>query len=391
MEPEVGILCGVDRKPPRANLRSDRDLPGTWVGITTEGDLIALTDYLEDPSYYKNRPPAPPKASRGQLCGDFLVTMAEAGPDKHFDDAEKWIQQYSQGWNTNMEGLNLLVVQDAGEQQYVGANREGSELLALHHETEHHSLSSDQSIMARVASMCNQLVCFPTSSNSHPKHYRPPRIPRGTVTGLSNSVFARPWKRVEIGAKAFEDVLDRSLERFGSGYRAPRLQLSPIEPVQATPIPDLSIEKVSNTMQDDTVEFAWLVMELLTALRVHTKPYPKNLESFDAFTSGLADRVFIPRTDLQPFAVPHVQGEYGTRSSTVVLFGRNGRAVYVEKNWYAPRCPTTGERRLFDADSAEGVVWWQGRIGQPRSEWTHLQEHELEVLFKNAREPVQSL
>ncbi|KAG0247007.1 hypothetical protein BGX31_000038 [Mortierella sp. GBA43] len=381
---QVGVLCGVDRKPARANLKSDQVLPGTWVGITTEGDLIALTDYLEDPSYYKNKPPGPPKPSRGQLCGDFLVSMAESGPGKKHGHAEKWARGYARDWETAMEGFNLLVVQGAGEQQYVGANREGLDIVPLHNLPERHSVSSDRPILKRLATMCNQIIRSTLSTASpklHPTRHSPSRIAKGTVTGLSNSIFSRPWRRVEIGSRALEAVLDESLARFGSGRRASCPQ-SPS---------DVSSEKESKTLDDDTRELVWLVIETLTLLRVHTKPYPKVLESYDAFTSGLQDRVFVPRTDLEPFSVPHVKGEYGTRSSTVVLFGRNGQAVYVEKNWYAPRCLKTGERRLFAADSVEGVVWWQGKVGQPRDEWKQIQGHELECLFRIAREPVHPL
>ncbi|KAF8927551.1 hypothetical protein EDD21DRAFT_416099 [Dissophora ornata] len=386
-ERHPGILCGVDCKPPKANLRSDQDLPGTWVGITTEGDLVALTDYLEPPSYYDRKTPTPPKPSRGQLCGDFLVAMTQCGSGKEHGAAEQWIRRHAEAWDTTMEGLNLLVVQGAGEQQCVGANREGSQLLVLHSGT-HHSPCSDQSMWTRLSSKWNRLIH--PAENDHI-----PRIAHNAVAGLSNSVYSRPWRRVEIGMHALEGLLNKSLERFGLGQRA-SLQSSgsattsadsdtvPAAPTHNDPPTDDKIV----SLDDDSKEFAWLVIEMLTLLRINTKPYPPNIHSFDKFTAGIRDRVFVPRTGLEHLSLPHLKGEYGTRSSTVVLFGRDGRAVFVEKNWYTPRSPTTGERREYEADSPEGVIWWQGQIGQPREEWVQIQGPELEVLFKSVRDAV---
>ncbi|KAF9961319.1 hypothetical protein BGZ65_010921, partial [Modicella reniformis] len=352
---QVGILCGVDCKPARANLRSDGELPGTWVGITTEGDLVALTDYLEDPSYYKNRPSAPPKPSRGQLCGDFLVSMAESVSRKQQGDAEKWMRGHAQSWDTSMEGLNLLVVQNSGDQQCVGANREGSELLILHSSNgaDRHSILSDRSVLARLATKCSKVIrsTLLASSRLHPTSKSPPRISQGTVTGLSNSVFSRPWRRVELGARALETALQKSIKRFGSSHCASCPQPPPMEATLPTVTSDPSNDTETIRLHDNTKELAWLVVETLMLLRTHAKPYPKFIESFEAFTSGICDRVFVPRTGMEHLSLPHVRGEYGTRSSTVVLFGRDGQVVYVEKNWYA----TTGERRLYEADSADGV------------------------------------
>ncbi|KAF9915636.1 hypothetical protein BX616_005699 [Lobosporangium transversale] len=469
----TGILCGVDCKPPRANLRYDRDLPGTWVGVTTDGDLIALTDYLEKQSYYDSRPkPCIPKPSRGQLCGDFLVAMAEKhGSEKSCEEAEKWIRNHAKVWDTALEGLNLLVVQGAGDQQYVGANREGSELLILHKNettgmttsmtvktasvtpttttttsadttttttttnittttsasisTGNNPISShsrNQTLWKHLAGNLSKLFRrsihltpkFPFSSDQNTCL----QIPHGTVTGLSNSVFGRPWRRVEIGIEAIEAVLNTSLDHFGYGRKASqRRSYSTDRLVHRPQINDIddddsgvftasktsdtaniyhSISKTINKrharslnlvrnslyMKDDgLIEMTWMVIEMLRQLRINTKPHPENLHSFELFTDGLQDRVFVPRADLEHLSLPHLKGEYGTRSSTVVLFGRNGQAVFVEKNWYAPRCPKTGNRPVFDVDSTDGIVWWQGQIGRPYQEWKQIQGRELEEIF----------
>jgi hypothetical protein len=292
----------------------------------------------------------------------------------------------------------LLVVQNAGDQQCIGANREGSELLVLHDEANGHS---GRSTWTRLVAKWNNMVqtahtTMITSLNQQSEHEQEqeqeqeqqqpkeekfkedvdtPRIAAGAVAGLSNSVFSRPWRRVQIGVQALEAVLNKSLERFGTGHRA----LKHIEN-DSTTTSDENQEEIN-----ESIEMAWLVIEMLTLLKIHTKPYPEHITCFETFSSGIRDRVFIPRTGLKHLALPHVRGEYGTRSSTVVLFGRSGRAVFVEKNWYGPLCPETEYRQQFDFDSTDGVIWWQGQIGRPRDEWTRLQRQELEDLFESAR------
>ncbi|KAI1311312.1 hypothetical protein EDD11_003492 [Mortierella claussenii] len=438
-----GILCGVDRKPAKANLRCDRALPGTWVGITTEGDLVALTDYLESPSYYENRPhPSVPKPSRGQLCGDFLVAMterycseanapskakavveaeAEDEEEEEAAESERWIRKHAKVWDEALEGLNLLVVQNAGDQQCVGANREGSALVVLHdklrnnikkrYQASHHYPHQDRlSITAaeeypqhedghghwqdQIASTWNKVVHsihLPTSwshKSASGTHNGPLRIPRGTVAGLSNSVFGRPWRRVEIGIQAVEDALNRSLERFGSEPHAAlpdHVHSDAVTTVSTQVKGSTYISREALDNEVDVIEMVWLVIEMLTLLRIHTKPYPDNVHSFDLFTAGLQERVFVPRTGLEHLSLPHLKGEYGTRSSTVVLFGRNGKAVFIEKSWYAPKCPLTGERRQYEIGSVEGLVWWEGQIGRPKDEWRQVCEKELEERFERAR------
>ncbi|KAI7817021.1 hypothetical protein BC939DRAFT_467155 [Gamsiella multidivaricata] len=376
----VGILSGQDLQPSQAEnytiketemdavTEEERitmtlltnDVPGTWLGITTHGDLVALTNYRETMAYMAQT--RGPKLSRGKVCGEYLITMAAA----HFgsnsdlskngslaeDRAEQWIRKRGVGWEDEFEGLNLLVVQNSGDQQCVGGNREGSGLSIF---KKKQNTANENEAAAR-----NKRVISP-----------------GSVVGVSNSVFSRPWTKVEIGVGALEKVLNDSLTLFGTGRHASfqsqsRVDSQPTSPATPGPIVD------GQPLDDDTKELAWLVVEMLTLLRVNTKPYPKEgLELLSALM-GLRERVFIPRITMG--------SEYGTRSSTVVLFGRDSRlAVYVEKIWYGPIDETTGERVEFAADSAEGLIWWQGYVGQPKEEWKCIEGQELENLIRIAK------
>ncbi|KAF9931073.1 hypothetical protein BGZ67_005511 [Mortierella alpina] len=392
----IGVLSGQDLQPSAAInytiqevettadgaekvalTLSTQDLPGTWLGITTHGDLVALTNYRETITYMSQI--RDPKLSRGKVCGEYLVTMAaahdsaEADTSKESavaeDRAEQWIRKRAKGWETEFEGLNLLVVQSAGDQQYVGTNREGSELMIFKKHTDstkaaiatEHSLQKTKEVPAQESAASSSLSTRADGEASSSKHVH--TILPGSVVGVSNSVFSAPWNKVKIGTQALEKTLNESVELFGTGSHA-RLGHS-----------------ISEAMDDDTKEVAWLVIEMLSLLRHTTSPFPEgSLDLVDTF-GALRERVFIPRIGLG-----RADADYGTRSSTVVLFGRNSPlAVYVEKVWYGPQDETTGERTLFAHDSCEGLVWWQGQVGQPRQEWRQVEGDELQGLLQAAK------
>ena len=76
------------------NLLAGKDLKagGTWMGITKQGTLAALTNY-RDPSIQKDTP-----ESRGHLVRDFLTNTEEAA--SYLQNVDKQAQ--------NFEGFNLL-------------------------------------------------------------------------------------------------------------------------------------------------------------------------------------------------------------------------------------------------------------------------------------------
>ncbi|KAF9277210.1 hypothetical protein BGZ68_009458 [Mortierella alpina] len=395
----VGVLSGQDLQPSAAVnyiiqevettadgaekvalTLSTEDLPGTWLGITTHGDLVALTNYRETITYMSEI--RDPKLSRGKVCGEYLVTMAaahdsaEADTSKESavaeDRAEQWIRKRAKGWETEFEGLNLLVVQNAGHQQYVGTNREGSELMIFKKYADsakaaiatEYSLQQTKEVPVEesAASSSSSTAVDAEASSSKDQH----SIVPGSVVGVSNSVFSAPWNKVKIGTEALEKTLNKSVELFGNGAQA-RLGYTVSE---------------AQAMDDDAKEVAWLVIEMLSLLRHNTSPFPEgSLDLVDTF-GALRERVFIPKIDLG-----QAGADYGTRSSTVVLFGRNSPlAVYVEKVWYGSRNETTGERTLFAHDSCEGLVWWQGQVGRPRHEWRRVEGDELQVLVQAAKD-----
>ncbi|KAG0313085.1 hypothetical protein BGZ99_009089 [Dissophora globulifera] len=310
------------------------DVPGTWLGITTAGDLVALTNYRETFEYMMQK--RAPKLSRGKVCGEYLITMATAHGENR---AEQWMRKRAVGWEDEFEGLNLLVVQSAGEQQCIGSNREGSELSVF-------------TKSAAAVGKGDQTI-----------------VP-GSVVGVSNSIFTKPWKKVDVGVHAMEESLNKGLKLFGTGSHA-----------------SLSSTTVSESnsllqLDDDTKEMAWMVLELLTLLRVNTIPYPADQLDPVSKLMGLRERVFVPK-----IAFDVGNKDYGTRSSAVVLFGRDSDlAVYVEKIWYGPLDEATRERPELAVDSTDGLVWWQGRVGQRPEEWRRIEGEELEELVRVAKE-----
>lgn len=366
----VGILSGQDTQPSSAInylikestktqagekreilSLSTKDIPGTWLGITTHGDLVALTNYREALDYVAQT--SPPKLSRGKVCGEYLVTMAamhSSGSKPNEEQAEHWITKRSESWETEFEGLNLLVVQGGGDRQYIGGNRDGSGL------TIYKKKAKSSSPQASVRSM----------------------LP-GSITGVSNSVYARPWVKVDKGVQAMGNVLTKSLALFGS---EPQAHLNESKNIRSTN----GIRNIGggdgSLVDDSTLELAWLVLETLSFMRNITAPIDMTTVTTSGLMTGLRERVFIPKIHMGKPNCP-----YGTRSSTVVLFGReNNIAVYAEKTWYGPVDPTTRVRPCYEANSADGLVWWQGTIGQSPREWTLIQGPALESMLKAARQ-----
>ncbi|KAF9190934.1 hypothetical protein BGZ49_003589, partial [Haplosporangium sp. Z 27] len=365
---KIGIISGQDLQPSQAEnyliqekaktatgeeritlTIPTKDIPGTWLGITTYGDLVALTNYRETMDYLTQK--RAPKLSRGKVCGEFLITMV-AGRNSKLDpadvtslandQAERWIKKRAVRWDTEFEGLNLLVIQNAGDRQCIGGNREGSELT--------------------VFGKTEDTTCTTPQQSIEP----------GSVVGASNSIFKRPWSKVDIGVHALERVLNKDISLFGTGKHAS------LQPQYRSHI---SPKDNSLSGSDDELELTWLVIEMLTLLRVNTKPFPKDMNQAERVL-GLRERVFIPRITLGS------SGDgYGTRSSTVVLFGRDNRlAVFVEKVWYGPIDEATGEPTEYAPDSVEGLVWWQGLIGQPRQKWRRIEGQELKDLIQSAKD-----
>ncbi|KAG0036132.1 1,3-beta-glucanosyltransferase [Podila clonocystis] len=367
----VGILSGQDTQPSTAInyivkettkthtgeeketlSLSTENIPGTWLGITTHGDLVALTNYREALDYVAQT--SPPKLSRGKVCGEYLVTMAamhSSGSKPNEEQAEHWITKRSTSWETEFEGLNLLVVQGGGDRQCIGGNRDGSG-MTIYKKKAPKSSSPPPSVLSMLP---------------------------GSVTGVSNSVYARPWVKIEKGVQAMGNVLNDSLTLFGSEAQA---HLSKSKNVQST-------NRISNggggdnsgpAIDDSTLELAWLVLETLSFMKNITAPIDMKTATASGLMASLRERVFIPKIHMGKPDFP-----YGTRSSTVVLFGRESNiAVYAEKAWYGPVDPITRVRPSYEANTADGLIWWQGTIGQSSREWTLIQGQALESMLKAA-------
>ncbi|KAF9302198.1 hypothetical protein BGZ74_005693 [Mortierella antarctica] len=333
---------------------STEDIPGTWLGITTHGDLVALTNYREALDYVAQT--SPPKLSRGKVCGEYLVTMAamhSSGSKLDEEQAQHWITKRSASWETEFEGLNLLVVQGGGDRQCIGGNRDGSGLTIYKKKT--------------------------LKSSSPPTSVR--SIMPGSVTGVSNSVYARPWIKVDKGVQAMGNVLNKSLALFGSEAQAHLSKSKNFLSTNGTRNGG-DVGNSGPVVDDSTLELAWLVLETLSFMRTITAPIDMTTATATGLMAGLRERVFIPEIHMAKPDCP-----YGTRSSTVVLFGRESNiAVYAEKAWYGPIDPITRVRPLYEANSADGLVWWQGTIGQSPREWTLIQGQALESMLEAARQ-----
>ncbi|KAI9232105.1 MAG: hypothetical protein BYD32DRAFT_476230 [Podila humilis] len=81
----------------------------------------------------------------------------------------------------------------------------------------------------------------------------------GSIVGVSNSMFARPWRKVEIGVSALEQTLNKGLDIFGTGDPA---SYNPSSSYSST-TSHIEKEHSSKSVEDDdddTKELAWLVI-----------------------------------------------------------------------------------------------------------------------------------
>lgn len=285
------------------------------------------------------------------------MAAMHSGPKPNEDQAEQWIKKRSANWENEFEGLNLLVVQGAGDRQCIAGNRDGSGITVYRRKA--HKSSSPPTLV-------RELQPF-------------------SVAGVSNSVYARPWVKIDKGVQAMGNVLNKSLTLFGSETQA-HLQSNckhkHIRSSDGTRTTERRESDDKSLVDDSTLELAWLVLETLSFMKSITAPIDMNTITTAALFAGLRERVFIPKIHMGRPDQP-----YGTRSSTVVLFGRESNiAVYAEKAWYGPVDPVTKVRPHYEADSADGLVWWQGTIGQSPREWTLIQGDALESMLTAARE-----
>lgn len=275
---------------------------GTWLGITRNGAFATLTNFTE------NSAPLPAGMevfeSRGKLVRDWLVSSStDTGGRKGVKEVEKQVKGY-------LEGLRGKLDRYPGFNLLVGSiSDEGTVVAYITNRNPDGSLNTD-----REAHIFLPPSLFPTSQKEGEGRGEVPR-------GMSNSVLSEPWTKVTSGSIAFRSALSHH----------------------------------SSTKGEDA-----LVETLFDLLWTSSTPAPTQ-------RSELRNSVLISPLEL-PTAGTGEGGRdwYATRTSTVILIGKDGRARFVERDTFGIQ---QGKAVLLNGPEGSGAM--RGRKGGERDyQWS---------------------
>lgn len=270
---------------------------GTWLGVTRNGAFATLTNFTELSAPLPQGMAA--FESRGQLVKDWLVSQSQSqhtnrdGQDngRGVEETTREIEAYMAKVRAKLDrfpGFNLLVGAVSTQGTVVGyiTNRtidgkldsdRQADIFPPRPTVSRPTPDADEKAAAAVANTENTPVYTHALASQH-------ELPGG----MSNSVLTQPWAKVTSGSLAFTSTLAHS-----------RLLLPDRNAAEAT-----------------------LVEELFDVLWTCSDPVP-------AQRSELRNSVLIP-----PLEMPHANDWYATRTSTVILLGRDGRSKFVERDTF---------------------------------------------------------
>ncbi|SPO30588.1 uncharacterized protein UTRI_05205 [Ustilago trichophora] len=283
---------------------------GTWLGITRNGAFATLTNFTEQSAPL----PAGIDAfeSRGKLVRDWLVGQADAekGKQRGLGEVQGDIETYLTGAarkGDRFAGFNLLVGAISEEGGAVGyiTNRNADGGVVKDRKPEiflPRSFTNTEDADAAGSKGC---------------------LSRASPTGMSNSILTQPWSKVISGSSLFQSALLQHQRHLSS----PDQQSSLIE-------------------------------SLFDLLWTSSDPKP-------AARAELRNSVLISPLELPATAEGTKRDWYATRTSTVILVGKDGKAVLVERDTFKA---DEGEVDLINGPERSGAS--KGRSGGQRTfEW----------------------
>ncbi|KAI5951115.1 hypothetical protein KGF54_004189 [Candida jiufengensis] len=243
---------------------------GTWIGVTTTGKIAVLVNYRDLDTEMTLC-----EVSRGVLPLSYLKS--------NLSD-EEWREQLMSEVENNDNKIDITKI--GGFSLLYGHLKLDSQTQKI----EHLNILSNRGNYGKI---------FETVENGNivESEYDDDGISEKTTFGLSNSLYNEPWKKVKMGEKLLNSLIETSIQK--------------------------------NYNQEKLVEECFKVMK--------TDTYDKTInegKSFDTKILELRNSIFIPpiKRNGPESNLLSIGDYYGTRTQTIILLTKTGELNYYERN-----------------------------------------------------------
>ncbi|SNX86967.1 uncharacterized protein MEPE_05676 [Melanopsichium pennsylvanicum] len=335
---------------------------GTWLGVTRNGSFATLTNFTENAPPCALPPGLDAYESRGALVRDWLISQSKQKKHGGVQQVKAQVEEYLKQVGKKGEiypGFNLLVGSISsfkGEGSVVGyvTNRNGDGSLAkdsvpqifLPNNIKSKKNEDNRDKEEHLGFVSNKTASNPTL---------PPKPSRVAETsepvagagaeekvfvpgGMSNSILSEPWFKVTSGTQTFLDVL--------SSYSHNQTHFTDDTPSTSS----LSCSKIEQELVEKLFDVLW------------TCSNPAPTKRFELRNSVLIRPL---QFNLMEQGEKKLADWYATRTSTVILIRKDGKATLVERDTFQQRNNANGNKVvLMNGPEESGAK--RGRNGGQR-------------------------
>ncbi len=288
---------------PNQHVLGGRDLQrkesGTWLAVTKQGRIAALTNFREEGDTFKNM-----GKSRGGIVNAYLTGELDEKPQEF---AKRLIDEVGV---RDVGGFSLLF----GELRAPGSNS---------------GTFPGLSILSNRSASVEDLVSIATKP--------------GEVHGLSNSHFGdTSWPKVVLGERLLQECISADVD-------SPEIEEKFIDSLFGF----LSVDKLPKRRQDE--DWDTYVYHMRESILI--PPTSMNSASADEVAAAQPGRnhqignTGYDTPDHSRVEVRPEAGGYGTQKQTVILVDKSGKVKYTERTLYNAQgipIPNTDQNRVFE-------------------------------------------